>query len=35
MLEIGPNLLVAIQSLCAVLGASALLFFMYRLVRDN
>jgi len=35
MLEIGPNLLVAIHAVCFVLGVSALLFFMYRLVRDN
>jgi hypothetical protein len=35
MIEIGPNLLVAIQAFCGVLGVCALLFFMYRLVRDN
>ena len=34
MIEIGPNLLVAIQATCARVGASVLAYFMYRLVRD-
>lgn len=35
MIEIGPNLMVAIEVACAVLGGTSFLFFMYRLVRDN
>jgi len=35
MLEIGPNLLVAIQAICSVLGGAAFMFFMYVLVRDS
>jgi len=35
MIEIGPNLLVAIQAVCFVLGGAAFMFFMYRLVRDS
>jgi hypothetical protein len=34
MIEIGPNLLVAIQATCALVGGAVLAYFMYRLVRD-
>jgi len=35
MIEIGPNMLVAIQATCGVIGGIAFLFFCYMLVRDN
>jgi hypothetical protein len=34
MIEIGPNLLMAIQAVCALGAGAVLAFFMYRLVMD-